>query len=505
MRLPTEPDRVDVRGTTIVDALAINARTCGDQPAMRRRTDRGWEVLSWGDYSAAVADVVAGLAELGIAKYEKVGILSNNRVEWHLADHGTLANGSVTVPLYQTSSPEQVAYVLGHSEARVCFVENAEQLAKVLHMRDELPKLDRVVVFDDGSGIDDPFVLSFADAPGARAGPPAPRADAVREPGSQGAARRPGHAGLHERDHRAPQGGDDHPRQHHVDDPQRNRSVRDPTGRAPPVLPASVSHRREDDERLPPGRDRRGDLVRPESGNGRGGSARVPAHGLLRRAARLGEAARRGRRQAEGTARRCASADQALRTPRPSPGGGRAGGPAVWRDRSPPLPDTRPSDRGEAPPRARARPGPCAHHRGRADSSGPDPLVPRGGPATPRAVWADRGLRADQRQPPMAQQDRHRRPAGPRCHPPNRRRRRDPGQGRQRLPGVPEGRRRHRRAHRRRRVDALGRSRNRRRRTATSPSRDARRTSSSTRQARTSRRRRSKSTFGTTNSSRRRS
>ena len=66
---------------------------------------------------------------------QQVGIFSNNRVEWHLADFGVLANGSVTVPLYQTSSPEQVAYVLGHAEARVCFVENHDLAARILEVQ----------------------------------------------------------------------------------------------------------------------------------------------------------------------------------------------------------------------------------------------------------------------------------------------------------------------------------------------------------------------------------
>jgi long-chain acyl-CoA synthetase len=90
-----------------------------------------------------------------------VAILSGNRVEWHLADLGTLCNGAVTVPIYPTSSSEQVAYIVGHSEARICFVENNELLAKVLEVREQLPKLDRVVVFEDGGRLDDPFLVGL--------------------------------------------------------------------------------------------------------------------------------------------------------------------------------------------------------------------------------------------------------------------------------------------------------------------------------------------------------
>ena len=103
---------------------------------MRRRTRAGWEIVTWADYGQAVAEVTAGLADLGIGPGERVAILSGNRVEWHLADLGALANGSVTVPVYPTSSAEQVGYILGHCGARLCFVENDELLAKVLEVRE---------------------------------------------------------------------------------------------------------------------------------------------------------------------------------------------------------------------------------------------------------------------------------------------------------------------------------------------------------------------------------
>ena len=119
-----------IEGDTIVDAFRHNVRRLPDRPALRRRVGAAWETLTWADYGQAVREVTAGLVESGIEPGEHVGILSNNRVEWHVADFGILANGSVTVPLYQTSSAEQVAYILGHAEARVCFVENHDLLAK---------------------------------------------------------------------------------------------------------------------------------------------------------------------------------------------------------------------------------------------------------------------------------------------------------------------------------------------------------------------------------------
>ncbi len=154
--------RVEVRGATIVEALRANGRDLAGKAAMSRRVDGRWEVVTWADYLKGVTELVGGLAVLGLEPGERAAILSNNRVEWHLADQAILANGSVTVPVYQTSAPDQVAYLLGHSGSRVCFVEDAGQVAKVLQVRDQLPQLKRVVQLDgrvEAEG--DPLVMSL--------------------------------------------------------------------------------------------------------------------------------------------------------------------------------------------------------------------------------------------------------------------------------------------------------------------------------------------------------
>jgi long-chain acyl-CoA synthetase len=157
----TTPFPID--SNTVVDALRNNVRRIPNGSALRTRVGEVWETTTWAQYGRAVAEVTAGLAELGIAHGQQAGIFSNNRAEWHVADLGILANGSVTVPVYQTSSAEQVAHVLGDSEANVCFVEGHELAARILAVKDELPKLDRIVVFDTDERLDDPLVLGFAE------------------------------------------------------------------------------------------------------------------------------------------------------------------------------------------------------------------------------------------------------------------------------------------------------------------------------------------------------
>lgn len=152
-----------IEGETIVEAFRHSVRRLSDRSALRWCEDGAWSALTWSEYGRAVDEVAAGLAEVGVLPGDRVAILSGNRPEWHLADIGGLVGGAVTVPIYQTSSPEQVAYVLCHSEARLCFVEDDLQLAKVLEVRDQLSFLHQVIVFADDGPWDDPFVMGFAE------------------------------------------------------------------------------------------------------------------------------------------------------------------------------------------------------------------------------------------------------------------------------------------------------------------------------------------------------
>jgi long-chain acyl-CoA synthetase len=162
------------QGATIVDALTANGGRLPDRPAMRhcpveRPTQGEWRILTWAEYLLAARQIAGGLAELGVGPGDRVAILSTNRVEWHLADLGTLFNGSVTVPVYPTSAPSQVAYVLGHAQVEVCFVDTRAQLAKLIEIRDRLPSLKRVIIADGARRAGDSFVVGLDALRGAGA------------------------------------------------------------------------------------------------------------------------------------------------------------------------------------------------------------------------------------------------------------------------------------------------------------------------------------------------
>ncbi|HEY7134053.1 MAG TPA: long-chain fatty acid--CoA ligase [Acidimicrobiia bacterium] len=141
------PDAPGAAGT-IVELFRRRVVQYSDRVALRRNVDGRWEPFTWREYGEAVAAATAGLVQLGVEPGDRVGLLSMNRLDWHVADLGILAAAAVTVPVYPTSAAEQVAYILRDAGARVCFVEDRDQLAKVLEHRDELAALEHVVVFD---------------------------------------------------------------------------------------------------------------------------------------------------------------------------------------------------------------------------------------------------------------------------------------------------------------------------------------------------------------------
>jgi len=116
--------------------------------------------MTFGEGRQAVETVARALMSLGIKVQDRVGILSKNRPEWFLADLGAVHLGAITVPIYDTLAPAQVKHIVNHSEMRLVFVSSPALLAPLLALKAELPKLERVVLFEGEPPPDPPLAVS---------------------------------------------------------------------------------------------------------------------------------------------------------------------------------------------------------------------------------------------------------------------------------------------------------------------------------------------------------
>ena len=120
----------------------------------RKNTVGAWTPVTVRDFAIQVSLVARGLISHGIRPGDRVGLMSRTRYEWTVLDFAIWHAGAVTVPVYETSSPEQVAWMLSDSEATMIIVEDSTHAAVVASVRDELEDLTQVMVIDDGAVVD---------------------------------------------------------------------------------------------------------------------------------------------------------------------------------------------------------------------------------------------------------------------------------------------------------------------------------------------------------------
>jgi long-chain acyl-CoA synthetase len=138
----------DIPYKSVPDLLRQQASKFKEKPAIKFRKQGSFVILSYAQYYDRALMAARGLRKVLVQPGDKVAILSENRAGWIIADMGIQCAGAVTVPIYATNTPEQVAYVLAHSEAKVVFVSSKAQYRKILKFRDALPELQLVVSFE---------------------------------------------------------------------------------------------------------------------------------------------------------------------------------------------------------------------------------------------------------------------------------------------------------------------------------------------------------------------
>lgn len=137
-------------GTTIVEVFWKRISDTPDKAAIYRKTGGEYKPLTWKEYGETVKALCAALLQYGVDKTTNVGILADNCPEWSFCDLAILSSGGNTVPIYSTLAPDEVAYIVRHSEVDILFLEDSAQLEKVVGHETSPPEtLRTIVVMDD--------------------------------------------------------------------------------------------------------------------------------------------------------------------------------------------------------------------------------------------------------------------------------------------------------------------------------------------------------------------
>ncbi|MFE0177046.1 AMP-dependent synthetase/ligase [Streptomyces sp. NPDC059002] len=138
----------------LTDIVRRNAAQHPDVAVIGRKADGRWQDVTAKTFLAEVRATAKGLIAAGVRPGDRIGLMSRTRYEWTLLDFAIWYAGAVTVPVYETSSAEQIQWILGDSGAVACFVELDTHAAAVESVRDRLPSLTDVWQIDKG-GVDE--------------------------------------------------------------------------------------------------------------------------------------------------------------------------------------------------------------------------------------------------------------------------------------------------------------------------------------------------------------
>jgi len=145
---PLSPVAERITGASTLGRMVLSAQERGPAIALLSPTPQGEKTLTYAELGESSRELARGLIALGLEPGEVVSILCSTRAEWTLCEMGAVCAGVVVAPIYHTNSPEECRHVLADSDARVVFCENAEQVAKIMEVRRELPGLEHVIVID---------------------------------------------------------------------------------------------------------------------------------------------------------------------------------------------------------------------------------------------------------------------------------------------------------------------------------------------------------------------
>jgi long-chain acyl-CoA synthetase len=139
----------------LIEIHRVQAERLGPRPALRFRRWGVFTDISWSEYRETALACAAALVDAGIQPGDRVGLVSENRVEWLLADMGIMTAGAVNVPAHAGLPKNAIARQMADARISWLIVSNAAQLVKAWEVRELLPELRGVVVFDRQAALRD--------------------------------------------------------------------------------------------------------------------------------------------------------------------------------------------------------------------------------------------------------------------------------------------------------------------------------------------------------------
>jgi long-chain acyl-CoA synthetase len=146
---------------TIPHRLLAHAQVRPSAPAYYAKRDGKWQPTTWRRFVEECRTAARALIGLGFARDGKVSILGFNRPEWVIFNHAAMLAGGAPAGIYTTCSPDEVAYIVDHSESHAILVEDRAQYDKVAARRDRMPHLKWIVTMQGAPAIDAPGVLTW--------------------------------------------------------------------------------------------------------------------------------------------------------------------------------------------------------------------------------------------------------------------------------------------------------------------------------------------------------
>ncbi|MDP9393496.1 MAG: AMP-dependent synthetase/ligase [Actinomycetota bacterium] len=141
---------MDSSWRSLADIAVEHARRTPQRVVVRRRTRSGWDDVTAAALLEELESVARGLVAAGVGPGDRVGLMASTRYEWTVVDLAVWAAGAVTVPVYETSSADQLAWILEDSGAVACLVETPGHARTLASVADRAPALRRTWTIEDG-------------------------------------------------------------------------------------------------------------------------------------------------------------------------------------------------------------------------------------------------------------------------------------------------------------------------------------------------------------------